>query len=481
LPDQPARTAVRALLTAFLTTALAAIAAGGTAHASPALNGAPPVGPAVISPLGHPGLCWQGEGDGSAVSLAPCDATIQGQLWSFNGNRVVMNGNGYCLQNPGATGPGRRGPLFLSFSGQCAGAARQAWTFSGSTNTIMNPSAGACAYPRDGSDVPGAAIVARPCGRVRSVERWSFGISRLTLSDGRRVARGRGADGAPAAQGARGTAAGSRAAGASRTAGVGRGAAGGGAAGGGAADGGAADGTRRVFSAQVTVANAAGAMTAYGAVVTLRPPKGLVVTRLAGSGGLSGWTCTVRDLTCQGTLAGGLTGLVTASGNFTGQPSARSISVRAAVTRTNEPRRGIRPVLVPVRVFTVAAAGSVPGGSPVGAPAGSGVRLVLIIGGLLVALGIILAMVSRRRPRAAAAAAAPAPHYPAGPAPRRYTEPAAPDPAPPSVPGGTPHGGADPAAPSSPGVAGERAPAAGAATAAAAAAGNGPAARDAPD
>jgi len=477
LPDRPARTGVRALLTAFLAAALAVIAAGGTAHASAGQNGGPPVGPAPISPLGHPGLCWQGEGDGSAVSLAPCDATLQGQLWTFNGNRVVMNGNGYCLQNPGTAGRGQRGgPLFLSFSGQCAGAASQVWAFSGSTNAIRNLSAGACAYPHGGSDVPGAAIVARPCGRVRSAERWSFGISRLTLSGARRVTGGHDGGAASAAKGARGTAAGSAAgaggaARASGTAGVG----------GGAAGGGAAAGPRRVFSAQISVANAAEAMTAYGAVVTLRPPKGLLVTRLAGSGAVSGWTCTVRDLTCQGSLAGGLSGRITASGNVTGQRVARAIIVHAAVTRTNEPRRGIRPVRVPVRVFTVAAAGSIPGGSPVGAPAGSGVRLVLIIAGLLVALGIILAVVSRRGPRAAvaAAAAAPAPDYPAGPAPRRYTGPAAPDPAPSSAPGGAPPGGTDPAAPALPGAAGAAAPAAEAAGAGAAA-GKDPAAGGAP-
>ena len=438
------RTRLRALLTASLAMALTLTAAGGTALASAGQSGGPPVGPALVSPLGHPGLCWQGEGNGSSISLEACNAAVQGQLWTFNGNGVVMNGNGYCLQN---SGPVRQEPpLFLSFSGQCAGAASQTWTFSGVTNLVRNPAAGVCAYPQGGSDVPGAAIIGRPCGGARPGYRWSFGVSRLTLSGGRRTA---GADGhsvthaaggtsaksAGNAAGAAGAAGGTsaksagNAASAASTASTASAASAGNAAaaagGTGAAAGGtAAAGPRRDFTAEVTVANAAGAMTAYGAIVSLRPPKGLTVTRLAGSGGLSGWTCTVRNLSCQGSLAGGLSGRITIGGAVSGRTPAHAITVRAAVTHTNEARRGIRPAHVPVQVYAVAASASLPGASPHGSVARSVTKFGLVIAGLLVALGIIMFVAGRRRPRAHGGRAAGVPEYPAGPAAQRFAGPA---------------------------------------------------------
>jgi hypothetical protein len=384
-------------LTVLTLTVLTLTAAGGTALASPGQPGGPPVGPALVSPLGHPGLCWQGEGNGSSISLESCDATVQGQLWTFNGNGVVMNGNGYCLQN---AGPVRQGtPLFLSFSGQCSGAASQTWTFSGVTNLIRNPAAGVCAYPQAGADVPGAAIIGRPCGSARSGYRWSFGVSRLTLSGPRRAAHGHGQVGTAAASGA-----GKQAA----------------AAAGGTATGGA----RRAFTAEVTVANAAGAMTAYGATISLRRPDGLTVTRLAGSGSLSGWTCTVRSLSCQGSLAGGLSGGITIGGAVSGRTAAHAITVRAAVTHTNEARRGIRPARIPVRVYAAAVSASLPGASPHGSVTGSVTRFGLVIAGLLVALGIIMFVVGRRRPRAPAVHAGGVPEYPAGRATQEFTGPA---------------------------------------------------------
>lgn len=284
----------------------------------------------------------------------------QGQLWTFTGDGVVMNGNGYCLQNGGTAGSARaRGAsLFLSFSGQCSGAASQTWTFSGVSNVITNPAAGLCASPQGGADVPGAAIVGLPCGRAGSAGRWSFGASRLTLS------------------------------GASLPGGA------------------AAAGTRRPFTAGVTVANAAGAMTAYGAAVWLRQPKGMTVTRLAASGSLRDWTCTVRTLRCQGSLAAGLSGRITISGAVSGPAAAQAVTVHAIVTRTNQARRGVRPAVIPVRMFTVAAAGSLPGGGARSSPASSVPKFGLVIAVLLVAVGIVLALVTRRRPRARAAHAA---------------------------------------------------------------------------
>jgi hypothetical protein len=386
-------TRLRTVLTVSIALALPGIAAGGTAHASAGQHGRPPVGPALISPLGHPRLCWQAGGNGSAIGLAACDAAIQGQLWTFTGNGVVMNGNGYCLQNGGAGGSAQAqaGSLFLSFSGQCAGAASQTWTFSGVSNVIRNPAAGLCAGPQGGADIPGAVIVGLPCGRARSGDRWSFGTSRLTLSGPGRAASGRGRGGSAAVPGA------------------------------------AAAGARRDFTATVTVTNAAGAMTAYGAAVWLQQPQGLTVTALAGGGSLSGWACTVRALRCQGSLAGGLSGQITISGTVTGRPAAQAIMVRGAVTHTNLARRGVRPAVVPVHVSTVAAGGSLPGGGARSAPASSVAKFGLIIAIVLVVVGIALALLARRRPRPPAAHAAATPAYPVVPGSQDSPGPAAQD------------------------------------------------------
>jgi Ricin-type beta-trefoil lectin domain len=433
LPDQPTRTKLRAALTASvamtLTVIAPVIAPASNAHASAGQRSSPPagqpggapVGPALISPLGHFGLCWQAEGNGSMVTLESCNAAIQGQLWTFTGDGVVMNGNGYCVQNGGTATPGQADTsMFLSFSGQCAGARSQSWTFSGVTNVIRNPAAGVCAFPQGGADVPGAAIVGRPCGRAGHGDRWSFGLSRLTLSAGRGGAGGHGHQGTAAGPGAEG-------------------------AGAAAATGGpAAAGAGRAFTAEVTVANAAGAMTAYGAVVSLRPPKGLTVTRLAGSGALSDWTCTVRKPQCRGSLAGGLSGVLTVSGAVTaavsGRFPAQAITVHALVTGTNEPRRGVRPAHIPVHVFAVVAAGSLagrslPGGGAHGPLPGGAARLVMIIAGCLVVVGIVLAVFTRRRPRRAAASAGPAPEYPAPQATQNFAGPATPGPATPGPAG----------------------------------------------
>ncbi len=67
--------------------------------AGPALaGGGPPVGPVQINAIGHPGLCWQAGGNGSAITLERCDPALADQQWSLTGAGVVMNGNGYCLE-----------------------------------------------------------------------------------------------------------------------------------------------------------------------------------------------------------------------------------------------------------------------------------------------------------------------------------------------------------------------------------------------
>lgn len=406
MSEQSAWSRLRAALTVSMAAALTIVAAAGIAHASAGQPGGPPVGPAPVSPLGHPGLCWQAEGNGSAVTLEACDTAIQGQLWTFTGNGIVMNGNGYCLQN-GTAGSGLTPPVFLSFSGQCAGAASQTWKFSGVTNAIRNPAAGVCARAQGGAYVPGAQIVARPCGSAAAGGRWSFGVSDLRLSAPRSSARLPGQTGSGTAGGS-GTAAGSGTAGGSGTA-----------AGSGSASG------RRAFTAEVTVANGAKAMTAYGASVSLRLPHGLTATRLAGTGSLSGWTCTVRTLRCRGNLTGGFSGQITVGGTVASHSAAHSVAARASVAHTNESRHDVRRVTVPARVFAVATAstgGGVLAGGPHG-PVGGRVATYGIVAGLLVLVGIILAVVTRRRPQPAAAHAEAAHAQPAA------GDPAANDPA----------------------------------------------------
>jgi len=56
------------------------------------------IGPVQISALGHPRLCWEAAGNGSAVTLKHCDRMLQGQQWSLTPDGVLMNGNGYCLE-----------------------------------------------------------------------------------------------------------------------------------------------------------------------------------------------------------------------------------------------------------------------------------------------------------------------------------------------------------------------------------------------
>ena len=71
-------------------------------------SGGTTIGPVPISVLGHPRLCWQAGGNGSAVTLEHCDRMLQGQRWSLTPDGVLMNGNGYCLEAPDPNPVSRR-------------------------------------------------------------------------------------------------------------------------------------------------------------------------------------------------------------------------------------------------------------------------------------------------------------------------------------------------------------------------------------
>jgi hypothetical protein len=290
------------------------------------------------------------------VTLETCYTTLQGQQWTFTGD-VLMNGNGYCLQNGGsATAGAKPGQLYLSFSGQCGGTASQRWAFTGPGSQVRNAAAGICAYAQGGL-VRGVALVGRPCGTGPGSGTWSQGTSAVMLSAPRHAAP---AASAPAASAP--AAAGSRA-----------------------------------FTAQVTLSNAARAMTAYGVSVSVRAASGLRVTRLTAAGGLTGWTCTARALQCRGNLPGGGRGEITVAGSVTGHPAADAVTVRAAVARTNQPRRHGLSTRVPAHVYTVAASAAGQGG---GHTPGTdrAVLFAVIAAGLLLIVGVVLAAVTRRRP-----------------------------------------------------------------------------------
>ncbi|HEY1918325.1 MAG TPA: hypothetical protein VGH27_22340 [Streptosporangiaceae bacterium] len=361
-----ARAALAATALALMTTA--ATAAASTSEVSQATAG--PAGPAPISPLGHPGLCWEAWGNGSAVTLETCDPALNGQSWSFTGhNDVLLNGNGYCTQNGGSTPSSTNGAppagsdsMFLTFSGQCAGAPTLAWTFSGSTNQVTNTPAGVCAYVAGGALVPGAVIVARPCASAGRTSIWSMGVSDLALAA------------PPTAH----TSAGQSAHGAAST---------------------SASGVKRDFTTAVEVSNpvavsrSATAMTAYGATISIAPARGLTVTRLTGTGDLADWSCDAKALRCQGSLPGGGRGDITVLGAATGRAPAATLTAHATVTHTNQSRHATHvSAVLPVRVFAAPAAVSA-----AGSPGSSVTTFVLIAAVVLVLLGIFLAVATRRR------------------------------------------------------------------------------------
>jgi Ricin-type beta-trefoil lectin domain len=335
MPDRLQRT-----LAAVIAAAAALLVTAAPIRAE---TSAAPVGPAPVSPLGHRGLCWQAWGNGSTITLQRCAAGQDGQLWTFTGNGVLMNGNGYCLQ------AGPAGSLFLTFRGQCAGAPGQRWTFSGATSQIRNTPTGDCAYVEGGAVVPGAQIAARRCVPAANGRGWSQGISDLTLSTPRQ--------GSPATSGV-------------------------------------ATSAVRAFTARVTVSNAPRAATAYAAAVWFRLPRGLTVSRLAATGGLRGWTCTLTALSCHGNLGPGATGQVTVGGKVAGGYPAAGLAAHADARHTNQHGRPVRAATVPVRVHELTAAGPPAAHGPLT----SGVAVSgLAVAGLLVTLGGILAFVTRRR------------------------------------------------------------------------------------
>ena len=118
-------------------------------------SGGTTIGPVPISVLGHPRLCWQAGGNGSAVTLEHCDRMLQGQQWSLTPDGVLMNGNGYCLEAiPG-------GPLLVDFAGQCAGSPSQTWHYRSGRLAGLETCAAVAAPP-----VPGAEIVGSSCSRT---------------------------------------------------------------------------------------------------------------------------------------------------------------------------------------------------------------------------------------------------------------------------------------------------------------------------
>lgn len=318
-----------------------------------------PVGPVKISPLGHPRLCWMAWGNGSPVTLQSCATTLQGEQWTFTADDILMNGNGYCLQNGGSAQPGSPGvdSLYLSFSGQCAGAASQKWTFGRATGAIESPPGHVCATVRGGTVVDGATIVARRCGHAGSPPAWSQGTSDLTLSRAHPGVAAGGAAGPPGAA------------------------------------------TDRAFTARVAVSNAAKAMTAYAATVSVRAPAGLTVTRLAGTDALSGWACQVRELRCQGNLLGDSSGTITIAGTVSSRAASAgrdAIAAHAIVAGTNQASHAKLTATTPVRVYTPTTAGPL-AASTHGPPSGGIVTFGAIAAILLVALGTVLAFAGRRR------------------------------------------------------------------------------------
>ncbi len=330
---------------------LAVVTFGAWPGARPAsASSAPTIGPAQINALGHPGLCWQAGGNGSAVTLERCDPAVQGQQWSLTSDGVVMNGNGYCLEASAGLA------LYIDFAGQCAGDAQagdlqgrgQVWRYQ--AGQLAAAGTAACAVA-GGPAWPGTEIVRRAC--PRGAPQWSIGYSAVTV-----------------------------------TAGSGTSVAGTSAAGG-------------MFGASVTVANAASAQTAYGVAVTFALPPhlaaGMHVTGLHPSGAAAEWSCDVRTLTCTGTLPSGASGRIAIAGTLPAgaRPGdSYTFRARASVTGTSQ-RPGTTRTTTSLAVAVHAAAPAA--GAPGVAPAGrSPLPLVAGVAGVLLLGGGLLILITRR-------------------------------------------------------------------------------------
>jgi hypothetical protein len=311
---------------------LLAIAVGGTSPARAAT--AATIGPAQISAIGHPGLCWQAWGDGSPVTLEKCDAASQGQQWSLTLDGVMMNGNGYCLEATAARGA----PLFIDFAGQCGGGRGQVWRYR--SGLLASIQAGVCAG-LGGPLEPGADIVRRSCppttttAERAAIPHWSLGYSAVSVQPG-----------------------------------TGSGAAGG------------------TFTGSVTVANAASAQTAYGVKVRFTLPPGSTAAGLRPAGGTAGWTCVLRTASCTGTLAAGTSGRIGLTGRLPADArpgSSLAVPARAFVTGTSQRSSRARTTAS----VTVAVGQAAPAPSPAGQPAlplvATGAGVLLVGGGLLLA------------------------------------------------------------------------------------------------
>ena len=88
---------VVAVLVTVSAGALSAQPAGAAGQVSPAgaagqvsTASGTTIGPVQISALGHPRLCWEAAGNGSAVTLEHCDRMLQGQQWSLTPDDLRM-------------------------------------------------------------------------------------------------------------------------------------------------------------------------------------------------------------------------------------------------------------------------------------------------------------------------------------------------------------------------------------------------------
>jgi hypothetical protein len=317
--------------------------AASPAVARASAGGGTTIGPVEISALGHPGLCWEAGGNGSAVTLEHCDRLLQGQQWSLTPGGVVLNGNGYCLEAV----PGD--PLYIDFAAQCAGIPSQRWHYRSGQLASPVPATGSVAAPGAstgtcaaiaGPVVPGAEVTGGACsrrdtapGRADTVSRWSIGYSAVTLTPGR-----------------------------------GRGPAGG------------------TFGASVTVANAASAQAAYGVSVTFTLPPGVTAAGLRAPG----LHCQVGPLACTGTLPAGTARRITLTGPV---PAAvrpgDSYPVRARVSVTGTTQRSRTARTTAALAVTVTPAAAPPPRSPL--------PLIAAAAAVLLLAGTALTLLTRRR------------------------------------------------------------------------------------
>ena len=165
-----------------------------------------------------------------------------------------------------------------------------------------------------------------------------------------------------------------------------------------------------MFSASVTVANAASAQTAHGVTVTMslppQPAAGLRITGLHATGprvtgGGAGWSCDVWSLTCTGTLPSGASSRIAIAGRLPADSRPGdfyTVRARASVAETSQ-RPGTTRTTTSL---TVAVHAAVPGAPGSTAPAGrSPLPLTAVIAAaLLLGGGILLVVTRRTRPPA---------------------------------------------------------------------------------